>query len=239
MARSVRLVALTATLVLLAGCQPSEPVAVGTSPRAAIPTAAAPLPEATPASAVKMTIPPAMASCPAEFGVPDRPSGDPVHITAIKPDGSVVFDMAMYGEGLDAEGNLNPTQTDMVAWFNPDVRAEYPPGYPGSSVVAGHASTHGGAFRDLPALAQGDAVAIRYSSGDVVQFVVDRSATDLKSGLTDISTPLGAEIWDVDRQQMCRIVWLITCDLNTSQDAAGHRLGNVAVRLAFVGVANA
>ena len=234
MRKVFQLVVATIVVVLLAGCQPHVSAAVGDSPSAISPTAVSPTP--TPTSNPIVAEPPAnpLANCPTEVNVP-TPAGSPAHITAVKVDGRVVFDVDMVDIGLDANGELNPNVPGKPAWFNSGVRAEYPPGYPGVSIVAGHASTKGGVFHNLPGLEPGDTVVVRYSSGDEVHFVANWKGLDLKHALTDTTTPLGAEIWDENRLAACRITWLITCDL-TTRLVNGHRLGNVAVRLAFVSI---
>jgi|GEM_PF-3155081 len=232
MRKATQLVVATIVVVLLAGCQSHEVVVVGESPSAVSPTTTAPTPTPSPTPTQPAVDP--LANCPAEHNTP-IPSGSPVHIAAVKVDGTVVFDVDMVSIGLDANDELNPTVPGKPAWFNAGVRNEYPPGYPGVSVIAGHASTKGGVFHNLPSLEPGDSVTVRYSSGDEIHFVVTRQEPDLKTALTDTTTPLGAEIWDENRLEECRVTWLITCDLNTDL-VNGHRLGNVAVRLGFVSI---
>jgi len=165
-----------------------------------------------------------------EARVPWKPQGLPVHLAVVNPDGKLIIDADMFGEGLDPLGNLNPgydgTHEGQAAWFNEGSRVTHPPGFPGSAIVAGHASTHGGVFHALPTVTTGAIITIRYSSGDEVKFIVTKVVLDLKTDVTNIDTPLGREIWG---DSNTTVAWLIACDL-TTMNVNGHRLGNVVVQ---------
>jgi len=235
MTKATSLIAM-ASAVLLAGCQMQ-----GTSETGGL---ASPAPSSS-------VVPQVTANVPSSVSLPtcltsDEPSGLPVSITVSSgasqvviidgqefftvDSGSPIIQAGVYGTGLNSENILNPTEFNLAAWFNPGTRAEHPPGFMGTSVVAGHATTHGGVFNRLAEVHEGNLVTIGYDSGDVVSFYVDQIARDPKTALTDVSTDLGAQIWDPKRLQPCAITWLITCDTSTEL-VNGHRTGNVAVRL--------
>jgi hypothetical protein len=158
------------------------------------------------------------------------PQGSPIHLTVVNPDGGQVLDNPVFGEGLDSNGNLSPNQDGahegQAAWFNQGTRVTHPPGYPGSAIIAGHATKHGGVFHDLPAVKVGAIITVRYTSGDEVKFIVMSVVQDLKTAVTDSNTDLGRDIWG---EAKTTNLWLLACDLTTDL-VNGHRLGNVVVK---------
>lgn len=165
--------------------------------------------------------------------VPTVPQGLPTHLTVVNPDGGVVIDANMIGEGFDSNGDVNPNQTPgsdgLASWVNEGSRSLTPPGHPGSAIIAGHASTHGGVFGNLPATQVGAVITVRYSTGDEVKFVARRVIKDLKTAVTDVDTTLGRQIWGDAAETL---TWLITC--NTATELVdGHYLGNVVVEAAL------
>jgi hypothetical protein len=212
---------LLATSGCLSSSEPSWPGAVAASGSPSRVASPSPTPTLTPTPSAPQN---------PEARVPWKPQGLPVHIAVVNPDGKLIIDADMFGEGLDPLGNLNPgydgTHEGQAAWFNEGSRVTHPPGFPGSAIIAGHATTHGGVFNALSAVTTGAIIVVRYSSGDEVKFIVTKVVLDLKTDVTNIDTPLGREIWG---ESSTTVAWLIACDL-TTQLVNGHRLGNVVVQ---------
>jgi len=158
------------------------------------------------------------------------PRGTPSSLQVVNPDGTSVIAVDLFREGLDAKGLLNPNQDKghegQAAWFNAGTRATHPPGFPGSAVIAGHATKHGGAFHNLALVKVGAVITVVYSTGDRVKFTVTEFLQDLKTEVTDMKTDLGKRIWGMTG---ATVVWLISCDLGTDS-VNGHRLGNIVIR---------
>ncbi|WP_084696530.1 class F sortase [Phycicoccus jejuensis] len=96
-----------------------------------------------------------------------------------------------------------------------------PGGRTPTPILAGHVGTPGNGpdvFRRLPQARRGDTVSVRYDSGDVVRFVVRRSA-----GMPKQQTPTDDTIWDAGNPEP--LLRLITCDPRTPL-ARGHYEGN-------------
>lgn len=147
-----------------------------------------------------------------------NPSGDPDHVVLVRSDGETIVDAPVRPVGLDDRGVLSPPG-GVVGWYD---EPGWPrPGYPGAAILAGHVGTptHGAdVFRELPRARRGDRVTVRYDSGDVVHFVVRRSA-----GMPKQQTPGDDSIWDSGNPRP--LLRLITCDPRTPLEQ-GHYEGN-------------
>ncbi|QIM22831.1 sortase [Phycicoccus sp. HDW14] len=147
-----------------------------------------------------------------------NPSGHPDHVVLVRSDGETIVDAPVRPVGLDDRGILSPPG-GVVGWYD---EPGWPrPGYPGAAILAGHVGTpaHGAdVFRELPEARRGDRVTVRYDSGDVVHFVVRRSA-----GMPKEQTPRDDSIWDSGNPRP--LLRLITCDPRTPL-AKGHYEGN-------------
>jgi hypothetical protein len=156
------------------------------------------------------------------------PVGDPVHITVRR--GSQVFvDVAMTKTtSLLPDGTYEPP-IDKASWYAVgSYYADKKPGKNGVSIVGGHISYNGvpGTFYGLLDVRVGDDIIIDYDSGDKVQFKVTQILNVDKSVATDITTPLGKEIWAP--QTDTNVIRLFTCDPGTAF-IAGHYVGNIVV----------
>ncbi|GAA4081649.1 class F sortase [Nocardioides kongjuensis] len=142
------------------------------------------------------------------------PRGRPVAVTVVRHDSrEVLVDAPVLPVVLDPSGVLAPP-AGIAGWYH---EPGWPrPGEEGAAIIVGHVDTRDGpdTFAELPAARPGDAVHVRYSSNDSVDFVVRRSASMAK---TDV--PHDDTIWDVRDGRA--VIRLITCDPE-SRPVNGH-----------------
>ena len=178
------------------------------SPTAAT-TTAAPTPTTSP---TRSSAPPAAR---------DRPTGEPERVVVTSLGGKELVDAELVPAGLDDEGILAPPP-GVAGWY--DEKGWPKPGFPGAAILAGHINTRRygpDTFARLPEVRPGAVVAVRYSSGDEVEFVVTRSKAVPKS-----RTPKDDTIWDAGNPRP--LLRLITCDPTTPVEG-GHYVGNWVV----------
>ncbi|MBM6399965.1 class F sortase [Phycicoccus sonneratiae] len=208
--RAVLAAAGSLALGYLAACSDGRPAAT-TTPGTATPTPPSPPPVPTPSSTPVPTTT-------ATQRAAKNPKGRPDHVVLVRADGETIVDAPVRPVGLDDRGILSPPG-GVVGWY--DEEGWPRPGYPGASILAGHVGTpSSGAdvFRLLPRARRGDRVTVRYDSGDVVHFVVERSA-----GMPKTQTPEDDSIWDAGNPRP--LLRLITCDPTTPLES-GHYEGN-------------
>lgn len=191
----------------------------GGRPRSPAPSPAPAQPTAAP-SPVALTTPTPTPS-PTAAATPRAsrdPAGSPDRVVLMRGDGTTLVDAPVRPVGLDERGVLSPPG-GVVGWYD---EPGWPrPGHPGAAILAGHVGTPGNGpdvFRRLPQARRGDTVSVRYDSGDVVRFVVRRSA-----GMPKQQTPTDDTIWDAGNPEP--LLRLITCDPRTPL-ARGHYEGN-------------
>ncbi len=159
------------------------------------------------------------------------PRGNPVRVRITRQTSVVLSEPISGPVGLkrDSKGNLvlsdgrkvlEPPPTT-VGWYHE--QGGWPkPGFPGPSVLVAHISHKGnpGPFWNLDLVAAGDLVAVAYSSGDAVTFLVTQNPVRMPK----LKLP-SDKIWNDTNRPVLR---LITCDPNTPF-RSGHYAGNIIV----------
>ena len=212
--RRALLVGGSAALALLGACA-AEPASTPT-PTPTPSTVSTPSATVTTASPSPTTSPRA-----APPAARDLPSGAPKRVVVTGLGGEELVDAELIPAGLDDEGILAPPP-GVAGWY--DEEGWPAPGFPGTSILAGHINTRKygpDTFARLPEVRPGSVVTVRYSSGDEVEFVVTRSKAVPKA-----QTPKDDSIWDADNPR--RLLRLITCD-PTTPVKGGHYVGNWVV----------
>lgn len=156
------------------------------------------------------------------------PLGEPVHITVSNSTDTLVDVAVTKTTELLSDGTYEPP-IDKASWYAVGAYyADKKPGRPGVSIVGGHISYNGmpGTFYGLLRVVVGDMIVVDYNSGDVVKFIVTKIETPDKSVATDISNPVGKEIWAPPGN--ASVIRLFTCDPYTNF-SAGHYAGNIVV----------
>lgn len=138
----------------------------------------------------------------------------PVEITISTADISVPID----GRGLDAEGEIDPPQ-DEVMWYTGHDRVT--PGQLGTAVVAGHVSYYGepDVFADLASVQEGDRVTITYADGSTDDFAIVSTHRVDKEELRQSDLVWGD-------QTSSRRLAIVTCDEALGFGDDGHRRAN-------------
>ena len=209
--RRVLLVGGSAALALLGACaaDPAAPPTTATPSPTSATTTAGPTPTTSP---TKSAAPPA---------AHDLPTGEPERVVVTSLGGKELVDAGLIPAGLDDDGILAPPP-GVAGWY--DEEGWPKPGFPGAAILAGHINTRKNGpdtFARLPDVRPGAVVAVQYSSGDEVEFVVTRSKAVPKS-----RTPKDDTIWDADNPRP--LLRLITCDPTTPVEG-GHYVGNWVV----------
>lgn len=151
--------------------------------------------------------------------VESNPAGTPTRVQ-VTSGGRSIVDATLQATMLDSENVLAPP-FGTAGWY---AEPGWPkPGFQGASILVGHIN-HGSnpdVFWNLPRVKIGDTVTVTYSSGEQVEFTINRSEPATKSGV-----PQDDSIWDYDNPEP--VLRLITCDPQTSF-SNGHYEGNWVV----------